>query len=139
MKNTFMQKIILIASSVLFLGNAIAQTLTPGINLSYIDSSVSPRNDIYKFANGKWLSSQKIPASDASWGSFNEIHEHNISNLKKLMSIVSKDTKALTGSNNQKLRDFYLTAIDSVKANKDGFKPIIADLSAIDLIKQMMI
>ena len=130
-----MQKLVLIASS-LFLGaNVFAQTLTPGINLSYIDSSVSPRNDIYKFANGKWLNTQKIPASDGSWGSFNEINERNVANLKALMLEVSKDTKALAGSNNQKLRDFYATAIDSAKANKDGIKPITSDLTSIDLIK----
>ena len=130
-----MQKLVLIASS-LFLGaNAFAQTLTPGINLSYIDSSANPRNDIYKFANGKWLNTQKIPASDGSWGSFNEINERNVANLRALMLEVSKDTKALAGSNNQKLRDFYATAIDSVKADKDGIKPISADLAAIDLIK----
>lgn len=130
-----MQKLVLIASS-LFLGaNAFAQTLTPGINLSYIDSSVSPRNDIYKFANGKWLTTQKIPASDGSWGSFNEINERNVANLRALMLDVSKDTKAVAGSNNQKLRDFYSTAIDSAKADKDGIKPISADLAAIDLIK----
>jgi putative endopeptidase len=51
------------------------------------------------------------------------------------MAEVSKDTKALPGSDNQKLRDFYLIAIDSTKADKDGIKPISADLAAIDLIK----
>ena len=130
-----MRKLGLIVSS-LFLGaNAFAQIQTPGINLSYIDSSVSPRNDIYKFANGKWLTTQKIPASDGSWGSFNEINEHNVANLRALMAEISKDTKALPGSNNQKLRDFYSVAIDSTKADKDGITPINADLAAIDLIK----
>lgn len=130
-----MQKFILIASSLVLLNTAFAQTLTPGINLSHIDSSVSPRNDIYKFANGKWLSTQKIPASDGSWGSFNEINERNIANLKTLMASISSDTKALPGTTNQKLRDFYLTAIDSTKAEKDGIKPISSDLKAIELIK----
>lgn len=130
-----MQKIVLLASTVLCIGNVVAQTLTPGINLSYIDSSVNPRNDIYRFANGKWLNTQKIPASDGSWGSFNEINERNVANLKALMASVSKDTKAVAGSDNQKLRDFYLTAMDSVKADKDGIKPIAGDLAAIDAIK----
>jgi putative endopeptidase len=130
-----MQKILFIASS-LFIGvNAFSQTLTPGINLTYIDSSVSPKNDIYKFANGKWLTTQKIPASDGAWGSFNEINERNVTNLRSLMSGISADVKALPGTNNQKLRDFYLTAIDSAKADKEGIKPISADLAAIDLIK----
>jgi putative endopeptidase len=130
-----MQKLVLIATS-LFIGvKAFAQTPTPGINLTYIDSSVSPKNDIYKFANGKWLNTQKIPASDGSWGSFNEINERNVANLRELFTSVSKDVNAPVGSNSQKLRDFYLTAIDSTKADKDGVKPISGDLAAIDLIK----
>ena len=130
-----MQKLVLIVSSFLLTSVSFSQVLTPGINLSHIDSSVSARNDIYTFANGKWLNSQKIPASDGSWGSFNEIHERNIANLKALLTEVSGDTKALPGTINQKLRDFYLMAIDTVKAEKDGLKPISGDLAAIDLIK----
>lgn len=114
---------------------AVAQNLTPGINLAYIDSSVSPKNDIYKFANGKWLKTQQIPASDGSWGSFNEIHEGNTANLKALLASVSKDSKAAAGSNTQKIRDFYLIGMDSAKAEKDGIKPILADLALIDMIK----
>ena len=64
-----MQKLILLASSLFLVSYSFSQSLTPGINLSYIDSSANPRNDIYKFANGKWLNTQKIPASDGSWGS----------------------------------------------------------------------
>lgn len=130
-----MKKIICVSAALSFSSIAFAQTLTPGINLAYIDSSVSPKNDIYKFANGKWLKTQQIPASDGSWGSFNEIHEGNSANLKSLLGTVSVDTKAIAGSNNQKIRDFYLTGMDSVKADKDGIKPISADLAMIDMIK----
>ncbi len=126
----------LLVPSLLFLGvQAFSQSLSPGINLSHIDSSVSPRNDIYRYANGKWLVSQQIPASDGSWGSFNEINEGNIKNLKSLLAEISKDTKAAPGSNVQKIRDFYLTGMDSVKAEKEGMSPIKAQLAAIELIK----
>lgn len=130
-----MQKIILYAAGIFLTGATTAQNLTPGINLSYIDSSVSPRNDIYCFANGKWLKTQQIPASDAAWGSFNEINERNIVNIKTILGEVSKDASAKQGSNRQKLRDFYLLAFDSAKANKEGIKPISADLTAINAIK----
>ncbi len=130
-----MQKILFIASSFFIGANAFSQTLSPGINLTYIDSSVSPRNDIYKYANGKWLKKQQIPASDASWGSFNEIFEANSINLKVLLAGVSADTKAIEGSNAQKIRDFYLTGIDSSKAEKEGATPVSADLASIELIK----
>jgi len=126
----------LLVPSLLFLGvQAFSQSFSPGINLSYIDSSVSPRNDIYRYANGKWLAKQQIPASDGSWGSFNEINEGNIENLKSLLAEISRDTKAAPGSNVQKIRDFYLTGMDSVKAEKEGMSPIKAQLAAIELIK----
>jgi putative endopeptidase len=128
-----MIKSLLITSTLFICANAIAQT--PGINLSYIDSTVSPKNDIYKFANGNWLKTQEIPASDGSWGSFNEINERNLANLKTLMLGIAKNEKAITGSNDQKLRDFYLTAMDSTKAEKDGLAAIKEELDAIDLIK----
>ena len=128
-----MRKLLLIASTLFVCANVIAQT--PGINLSYIDSTVSPKNDIYKFANGNWLKTQQIPASDGSWGSFNEINERNLANLKSLMLGIAKNEKAITGSNDQKLRDFYLTAMDSTKAEKDGLAAIKDELAAIDLIK----
>ncbi len=130
-----MQKILFIAASLIVGANAFSQTMSPGINLSYIDSSVSPRNDIYKYANGKWLQKQQIPASDGSWGSFNEIHEGNSANLKTLLAEVSKDTKALPGSNAQKIRDFYSTGMDSAKAEKEGVSPISTDMAAIDMVK----
>lgn len=126
----------LLLPSLLFIGTqTFSQTLSPGINLSYIDSSVSPRNDIYRYANGKWLAKQQIPASDGSWGSFNEIHEGNTENLKALLAAISNDKKAAPGSNAQKIRDFYLTGMDSVKAEKEGMDPIKAQMATIELIK----
>lgn len=130
-----MNKFLISSMALVMASHSFSQNMTPGINLAYIDSSVSPKNDIYKFANGKWLKTQQIPASDGSWGSFNEIHEGNVTNLKTLLASVSKDTKAAPGTNAQKIRDFYNVGMDSVKADKDGIKPISIELALIDLIK----
>ena len=102
-----MRKLLIITSSLFIGANAIAQTMSPGINLSYIDSSANPRNDFFKYANGKWLKTQQIPASDGSWGSFNEINERNLANLKAILLDVSIKSNATPGSNEQKTRDLY--------------------------------
>ncbi|MFO0321354.1 MAG: M13 family metallopeptidase [Bacteroidota bacterium] len=128
-----MQKLIIVVSA--FLSSSIAISQTPGINLSHIDSTVSPKNDIYKFANGRWLKTQQIPESDGSWGSFNEINERNLAQIKALLLVLAKNDKALPGTNVQKLRDFYLIAMDSAKSEKDDLAPIKEELTAIDLIK----
>lgn len=130
-----MFKLIFSATSLFLVTSAFSQSYSAGINLAHIDSSVSPKNDIYTFANGKWLKTQKIPESDGSWGSFNEINERNVANLKALLTEISQDKKAVKGTNAQKLRDFYITGMDSVKIDKIGVKAISADLKAIDKIK----
>ncbi len=130
-----MQKLLVTTVALLLVTTYNAQNLGIGINISHIDSSVSPKNDIYKFANGKWLKTQQIPASDGSWGSFNEIRERNTENISSLINEIKTDTKAPIGTTKQKLRDFYLVAMDSVKAEAEGLKPITADLALIDAIK----
>lgn len=111
----------------------ISQTI--GVQLSYIDSSYTPQTDFYKFCNGKWLKTTKIPDSDSRWGSFNEINERNLANIKTILNSVSADKTAKPGSDVQKLRDFYLTAMDSVKADKLGLSPIKPQLAKIDALK----
>lgn len=128
-----MKKIIVIASVVS--SQVFAQEI--GINLSYIDSSVTPQTDFYKFCNGKWLRDTKIPESDSRWGSFNEINERNLDNIKTILKKVSENQTAAVGSDEQKLRDFYLTAMDSVKCDKEGLKAIQPELAKIDAVKTL--
>lgn len=126
-----MKRIIVLLSAISM--NLFSQEI--GINLSDIDSSVTPQNDFYKFCNGKWLQKTKIPESDSRWGSFNEINERNLENIKAILKKVSENKTALPGSDEQKLRDFYLTALDSNKAEKQGLNPIKGELAKIDAIK----
>lgn len=125
MKNTF-----------LFVGilGILSLNAQHGIRPSYIDSSASPRNDFYKFCNGKWQSSFKLPESDSRYGSFNEINDNNLKNIKTIYTEASVNKTAKPGSNAQKLRDFYNVAMDSVKANALGIKPIQPLLNQIDKI-----
>ena len=105
-----------------------------GINLSYIDKSVDPRDDFYQFANGTWLKTTQIPGNEASWSSFNEIVDRNYDNLKKILEDCAKDKTAKAGSNRQKIRDFYSTGMDTVKLEKEGYNPIKPYLAQIDKI-----
>ncbi|MDP1802935.1 MAG: M13 family metallopeptidase [Bacteroidota bacterium] len=106
-----------------------------GINFSYIDSSANPRNDFYTFCNGKWQKTFVLPESDSRYGSFNEINNNNLKNIKVILDKASKNKAAAPNSNAQKLRDFYNTAMDSAKADKLGFAPIKDQLAKIDAVK----
>jgi putative endopeptidase len=106
-----------------------------GINLSYIDKSVDPRDDFFQFANGSWLKSTQIPGNESAWGSFNEIVDRNYDNLKKILEECAADKTAKPGTNRQRIKDFYLTGMDTVKLDKEGYAPIKPYLAEIDKIK----
>ncbi|MCW3076174.1 MAG: peptidase [Bacteroidetes bacterium] len=106
-----------------------------GINLSYIDSTYNPRNDFYNYCNGNWQKTFKLPESDARYGSFNEIYNNNLKNIKIILDAASKNKAAAPKTDAQRLRDFYNTAMDSIKSDKDGYAPIKNQLTSIDNIK----
>lgn len=118
---------------VLFAFAATSQNL--GIRLSYIDSTINPCNDFYGYCNGNWQKTFKLPESDARYGSFNEINNNNLKNIKVILDEASKNKAAKPLTDEQRLRDFYNTAMDSVKADKEGYTPIKPQLAQIEKVK----
>src|SRR5690606_41224336 len=45
-------------------------TLFRSINVTYVDTSVRPQDDFYRFVNGGWLDQAEIPADRSYWGGF---------------------------------------------------------------------
>lgn len=126
-----MKKIIF---SLLFLKIYCFQSQTIGIRTYYVDSTQNPTNNFYMFCNGNWQKSFELPESDARFGSFNEINNNNLEKIKLILDAASKNKNALPNTDAQRLRDFYNTALDSVKADKLGFSPIAPQLAQIDAV-----
>ena len=45
----------------------------PRFSLDYLDRSVSPAVDFYRFADGNWLKNNPVPPDKSRWGGFNEL------------------------------------------------------------------
>ena len=94
MKKTNLFALSLAASAILSSCSADkdAKTEEPrGINLAYMDTTVSPREDFFRYVNGKWLDSTEIPSDKATWGSFNELREKTDADALALLEKASKD------------------------------------------------
>lgn len=105
-----------------------------GLDEKNIDLSVSPAVDFYQYANGGWLKSNPIPDEYTRWGSFEILAEKNNDILKEILES-SAGSKSPKGSNKQKIGDYYFSGMDTVKIEKDGYKPIIPQLNKIADIK----
>ena len=105
-----------------------------GIDVANLDRTVKPTEDFYHFVNGNWLKNNPIPETERGWGSFNELEKTNKAKLKMILEASAANKAAKSGSNEQKIGDFYSAAMDSVKLNKDGIAPLKEELAGIDKV-----
>ncbi|RYY50272.1 MAG: M13 family peptidase [Chitinophagaceae bacterium] len=108
----------------------------PDVLAINVDSTVKPADDFFEFANGRWLKANPIPDEQSGWGIGNLVVEENLSRLKAL-SEKAAASNAAAGTTDQKIGDFWSTAMDSVKINADGLKPIESLLAKLDAVQNL--
>jgi len=101
-----------------------------------IDNSISPGEDFFLYANGSWLKKNPVPGSESSWGIGNLVEEEIYNRLKK---INEKSVKANSsnGSIEQKIGDFWESAMDTITLNKVGLAALKDELSAINALSDI--
>ena len=101
-----------------------------GLNLTNLDTTVSPTQDFYEYANGGWIKSNPVPPSKSAWTSFSILQEHNNDVLKSILkNSISDDAPG--NSTEQKVGDFYKSGMDTLQIGKQGMKPVEPILSQI--------
>ena len=110
------------------------EDVTQAIALSNMDTTINPAEDFFRYCNGNWLKNNPIPDEYTSYGAFTEIDQHNELLIKDIINEVSKDTKAVQGSVNQKIRDFYNTGMDTVAINERGYSELIPYFEKVDAL-----
>src|ERR1700720_2175553 len=83
-----------------------------GVDLTILDKTCKPCEDFYNYANGEWLKKNPVPAAYPSWGRFNELAERNREQLHGILEVSAANAKAPSGSNEQKIGDFYASCMD---------------------------
>src|SRR5690606_42045458 len=64
-----------------------------GINTSYMDRSVKPNDDFFRFVNGTWFDNTEIPADRTRWGSFDELRKNTDEDVKSILQEAIKSGK----------------------------------------------
>lgn len=130
-----MKKIIpIIALASMPLAGMAQDPLKSGLNMADLDMSVKPGSDFYQFACGGWMKNNPLPAAYSRFGSFDRLAQDNNKRVNTILSDLLKGSYQ-KGSVEQKLSDFYKLAMDSVRRNKDGVKPLMPLLKEMDKAK----
>ena len=106
-----------------------------GVDMSILDKTCKPCEDFYHYASGAWLAKNPVPAAYPSWGRFNELAERNRELLRQILEGAAANTKAASGSNEQKIGDFYASCMDEKQINAQGVKPLEPEFARIDSIQ----
>ena len=99
------------------------QAKISGIDLSYLDTTVSPATDFYQYATGGWQKNNPLKPEYARFGSFDYLNDNNEERLNQLFKEMTQMT-AEKGSVEQKISDIYKMGLDSTRLNAEGFAPV---------------
>jgi len=105
-----------------------------GLDMTNIDNTVRPQDDLYQYINGKWLEKTEIPADKSNYGTFTELYDQSQIDLKAIIEESAYAENKTEGSDEQKVGDFYLSYMDSNLVEKLGIDPLRADLERINSV-----
>src|SRR5580698_10749020 len=92
-----------------------------------IDTSVSPAQDFFDYANGGWVKKTPIPSDESGWGVGNLVQEDIYVRLKNINQKAVEENAA-HGTVSQKVADFWQSGMDTVAIEKQGLSPLKEDL-----------
>ena len=107
------------------------------IDLSARDTTASPAQDFFEYANGSWLKNTKIPGDKAGWGSALILRDKVLHQMKAILDSCSSLKNPEPGSPAQQIGDLYASAMDSAAIEKAGLSPLETSLDQIDSIQNV--
>ncbi len=94
------------------------------------------KDDFYYSINYEWFNNTKLPAGYPGLGSFDEISLSNDAKIKEIAQEIYKNKDTYKdGTIEQKLADFYSSALDMENRNKQGIEPIKKYLDKFEQVK----
>jgi putative endopeptidase len=105
-----------------------------GIDLSHVDASIRPQDDLFGHVNGSWLAGYEMPADRATDGAFRQLYDRAEEQVRDLIIESSQQGPAgATGDDNaQRIGDLYASFLDEDTIERRGTQPLLDELATID-------
>lgn len=106
------------------------------VDRSNFDLAIRPQDDLFEYVNGRWLRETEIPADKSNYGSFTALADLSQRRCNEMIQQLANE-KHDTGTDAQKIGDFYKSFMDVDRVNQAGGQPLVEILSSIDAIKDV--
>jgi putative endopeptidase len=101
-----------------------------GIDLSTIDSSTRPQDDLYQHVNGAWLKSTEIPDDRPLEGTFTALRDGSELAVREIIEQAAARGAEATGIE-RKIGGLYASFMDEAAVEAKGLEPIRARLAEV--------
>ena len=101
-----------------------------GFPLETMDPDIAPGDDFFLYANGRWLAETDIPPTRTGTGFSVIMRERNQERITAIIDDL-KTSYPPIGSDEQKIKDLYLSYLDVARIEIAGMAPFEADLERI--------
>jgi endothelin-converting enzyme/putative endopeptidase len=103
---------------------------TPSLDVSAMDRSIDPCEDLYQFSCGGWQKSNPIPGDQASWSVYGKLY---VDNQRYLWGILEQAAKGSAGrsATEQQIGDYFAACMDLDAVERVGAAPLRPDLDRI--------
>ena len=109
----------------------------PGIDFDAMDTSVSPKEDFYRYVNGTWIDSTEIPADQTVWGGFNKLRKDTDADVLAILNKSMNDDNLDPMSDQAKAVYVYQSIMDTDGRDRTGFKPLEPYFNMIDEVESI--
>ena len=135
-KLLFLTLAIAVGSFAIFTSCSKTKTETPiGFDRAMMDTTVTPQENFYQYAVGKWLKENPIPEDQTLWGGFVILYEETNDQVKVIVDEAVKKAKANPKEIVEKVGLFYSVGMDTAKIEELGLTPLNKELNRIKAIK----
>lgn len=110
---------------------------THGIELKYMDTTVSPRVDFYNYVNGTWMKENEIPADETRWGGFMVLRKETDMEMLEILKNAKESGKYGPETDQAKALMIYESQLNTEARNKAGVSPLLPALEKIEAMESV--
>jgi endothelin-converting enzyme/putative endopeptidase len=109
---------------------------TPSLEMKFVDKTVDPCVDFYKYACGRWNKINPIPADQARWDVYGKMGQEN---TRYLWGILQQAADAGGGrsANEQKIGDYFGSCMNVPAIEKAASQPLAPGFARIAALKSV--
>ncbi len=119
----------------LFTFCAAVHAATSGVNQDNTDATIRPQDNFYRYVNGKWLASAKIPDDLPAYGSFWTLREDTQAQLQGIVEAAAKYSKPGSKADAAKIGRLYTSFMDEKRLEALGARPLAAEFRRISSLR----